>query len=665
MRIRRYQPLLEACRDRERVRRIASAATLVAARFEPGALVQVGTYCFDLVFSRDGDVAVVSGGLFDAPMIAEPECSPFVWPATAAVLSHNVADDVESQLLPWLLSHMLGRRCNDELVRTFGGDQGRALFDRARAYGFLGAATYANVFESLAPHVLTARYARGRRVGIRSVPAAAAGAALVARSARQVRADLGGVEANSAARQWFGLDIFGPLEPGGYDVVVGAADEIADAPRRILLGAGAGARVSVARSILFDIGVSFETEDSSEAAVISIESPPPTLRQSLLSARPAPSRGSSGRILFAMRGDAERVDDADTDDAFELADRLREEGFDVDIRCGVADPTGYDLVHAFTLPAVGNWWETIAVAHRAGIPVVVTANADDVAAEGVWGAGMSITLQSIDMDFAAAAERRALFAARKLEAAELALPRQEPYPEYVHRLRGVLECAQATIVRDVREERFLRDTFGYGGPFVLAPPLLPAGVRPQWSAVAGDGEFIFCHAPIDRRANLLALVRGAMAAKLPLVVAGPAVDVGYLSSLRYMADEHVCTITNATASEIEGFYRQARVYADIGWYSFGPARQARAAASGCALVLARDAYIAPLISPGLWTADPADENAIAIALGDAWLGAHEPAVAACSRRAADWVEPARAISSIAGAYARAIANIPAVLAENV
>lgn len=663
MRVRRYQPLLEACRDRKRLRDIVHPSTLLAARLEPGIAQQGGTCGFDVVFLRDEEAAVVSGGSFDTAMVAQPESSPFVWPAAAAAIDEATVDAVEAMLLPWLLSNMLGRRCNDELIRTFG--EGESIFARARSYGFLGAARYADVYESLAPYVLTARYARGRRVGIRALPDAAAGAVLLARTARYVRADLGSVEANARARAWYGLDIFGPLEPNGYDVTVGTGDAVVDAPRRIILGGREGARVTVARSIPFDIGVSFEEEDSEVAAVVAVAAPTPRLREPSIVAAPAACGGSAGRVLFTMRGDAERADDADTDDALELARRLRAEGFTVDVRGGASDPTGYDLVHAFTLPAIANWWETVDIAHRQGIPIVVTANADDVAAEGVWGAGMSVILQSVDVDEASGAERRALFTARKLESAGLALPRQEPFAEYVSRVGRALECARATIVRDAREERFLRETFGCGGPFVVVPPLLPIETATQWPAVVGDGEFVFAHAPIDRRANLLALCRAAMEAKLPLVVAGPAVDVGYLGSLRSMADEHVCVMTNASASEIEALYRRARVYADVGWYSFGPARQARAAASGCALVLARSAYAAPLLAPGLWTADPADENAIAIALGDAWHNAEEPVVAACSRRAADWVEPGRAFTGVTAAYARAVANISAAVAEKV
>lgn len=663
MRSRRYQPLLEACRDRERLQRIVHASTLIAARLEPGILQQGGACGFDAIFLRDGEAAVVSGGLLDGPMVAEPEASPFVWPATAATLDDAVTDAVEALLLPWLLSNMLGRRCNDELVRTFGADD--SLFARARALGFLGAAPYARVYESLAPYVLAARYARGRRIGIRGAPDAGAGAVLLARTARYVRADLGGDVANAAARQWYGLDIFGPLESDGYDVAVGTVETACDAPRRIVVGEGDGTRVTVARSIPFDVGVSFEPEDSERACVISVSAPMPRLRESSIASAPPASGGSSGRVLFAMRSDAERAHDADTDDAFELARRLRAEGFTVDVRCGASDPSGYDLVHAFTLPAIANWWETVDIAHRQGIPVVVTANADDLAAEGVWGAGMSVTLQSVDVDVASGEERRALFAARKLESAGLALPRQDPFPEYATRVRRALERAQATIVRDAREERLLRDEFGSGGPFVVAPPLLPVGVVPEWPAVVGDGEFVFAHAPIERRGNLLGLTRAAMQAKLPLVIAGPAVDVGYLAALRYMADEHVCVMTNVSANELEALYRRARVYADVGWYSFGPARQARAAASGCSLVLARNAYAAPLLAPGLWTADPADENAIAIALGDAWLNAGEPSVLACSRRAADWAEPGRAFVGVTAAYARAVANISATVAENV
>lgn len=654
MRYRRYQPLLQTSVQRALLGGVVGSDTLVAARVEPGLFLQMGSYCFDVVFARGADVAVVSGGLFEAPMIAEPESSPFVWPEIVhGVLDDAVVDEIEAQLLPWLLSNMLGRRCNDELVRTFGGAEQRALFERARSYGFLGAAPYGAVLQGMAPYVLGSRYARGRRVAVSDAPSAAAGVALIARTARAVRADLGSAEANEAAAQWFGLEVFGSLDEWPHDVAIGAATADARAPWNIAFDGGPGACVSVARPIAFDIGVSFEVEDSDEARRLYVSAPARPLREPLIAARPPATGGSSGRVLFAMRADYQTVEDADTDDALELAVRLRAEGFSVDICAAGADPVGYDIVHAFSLSSAPDWRTTVERARSADIPVVLTANIDDLAAESVWGAGMNVTLQSLDTDAVAGMERRKLFAARLLESDGLSLQRQDPYPEYVERTREVLAAVSATIVRTVQEERYVREAFGYAGPLLPAPPFNPLGVTPEWPIVAGDHDFVFCHAPIDRRSNLLALVRAANAANAPLVIAGPVVDVAYLGSLRYMAREHVCVMTGATPPQIEALYRAARVYADVSWQSMGPARHVRAALAGCALVLARNAYAAPLLSPGLWTADPADENAIAIALGDAWLNAGEAAVAACARRALDWAHPEKALAAVVAAYSRA------------
>lgn len=666
MRYRRYQPLLQAPVQGALLSRIASADALIGARVEPGLFLQMGSYGFDVVFACGGEVAAVSGGLFEPPMIAEPESSPFVWPeAVLGALGDAIVDEIEARLLPWLLSNMLGRRCNEELVRTFGGSAERALFDRARAYGFLGAAPYGAILSSIAPYVLGARYARGQRVAVRDEPGAAAGVALVGRTARAVRADLGSAEANAAAAQWFGLDNFGSLDDWAYDLGIGPVPGAARAMRHIAFGEGSGTPVAVARPISFDVGVSFEVVDSDEARRLHVTAPARALREPLATVRPPATGGSSGRVLFVMRGDIQTVEDADTDDALELATRLRAEGFTVDVCAGNADPSGYDIVHAFSLTSAADWQTTVERAREAGIPVVLTANADDVGAQSTWGAGMNVTLQSLDTDAVAGAERRKLFAARLLESDGLSLPRQDPYPGYVERVRAALTACSATIVRTVNEERFVRNAYGYAGPLLCAPPFMPLDVVPEWPVVAGDEDFIFCHAPIDRRANLLALVRAAQSAKLPLVIAGSVVDVAYLGSLRYMAGEHVTVMTEATPEQAEALYRAARVYADVAWQSFGPARHARAAVSGCALVLARDAYAAPLLAPGLWTADPADENAIAIALGDAWLNADEPAVAACSQRAAAWADPAAAFGTVIAAYAAAQANISGAVAENV
>ncbi|MHB8356350.1 MAG: hypothetical protein ACYDDQ_06635, partial [Vulcanimicrobiaceae bacterium] len=72
--------VLDCWRDAGRLRRVVSAQTLVAARFEPLYQAIRLESALDLVFARDGELAVVPFVIVDGAMLQEIESSPLVWP---------------------------------------------------------------------------------------------------------------------------------------------------------------------------------------------------------------------------------------------------------------------------------------------------------------------------------------------------------------------------------------------------------------------------------------------------------------------------------------------------------------------------------------------------------------------------------------------------------
>ncbi len=656
MRVHRSYRLFDLWTDPKRLRRIVAADTLVAARIEPMMRQSTGFGVVDLTFVRDGEIAVVPFVQVEGSMLAEPERSPFVWPLGAGeALDDATTDAIESKVLPWILAHFLGRRLNDELVRTY--DAARAqLFQRARSYGFLGAAPYARVAQAAAPYIYAQRLARGGRVAIVDDPAGASGAAILAGSATEVTASFGTPDLDAFARAWF-ADRFGAASTAGsFAVAIGARDaELPRAAARVTLHDDVDGAIPIARPIPVDVLFSFDPEDSEKVDAFSVVAPEPELRRRIGGPTPPAVGGSGGRLLFALRNDALRAPDADTDDASALAARLRAEGFEVDLlpASSIGDLSGYDLMHAFTLTAIADLGEVLVRARAAGLPIVATAHLDDIEREGVWGAGISAGIHLVTLDdevaiHLAAIERRAL------EAENLNPKGQVPFKGYTEAVAGGLAVCDALLVSGAAEERFIREKFGFTGIVAPAGPCLTEGEAPAGlGALIGSGEFVLAHSPVAPRSNLLALARAAMEANVPLVIAGPIVDTSYAGLLRELCDARVTLLPTASAEAIAALYRRARVYADVGWEDRGMARVASAALAGASLVLAHSHYAVELIRPGVWAADRASGRSIVQALQGAWAGAGRSEAAACAARVAAYCDPIMALTSVVTAYARA------------
>jgi len=653
MRYHDLHPMLALWRDPVSLRRVVAAETLVAARFEPTMRQGSGSGVLDLTFVRGGEVAVVPFVQIDQAMFAEPENPPLIWPAAAqAALDDTTVEAIEASVMPWLYAHYLGRALNAELVRTFGVDD--AFFDSARAYGFLGAAPYERVVVASAPYMYAVRFARGRSVLAIDEPAGASGIALLARRAGSIRASLGGPDADAAARAWFGLTVFdAPSAARPYDIVVAPADAtVPPSATRIVLGSNASVRIDIARPIPSEVMISFDVEDSEAAGSFAISAPVAALRRPIGGPLPAPVGGSGGRLLFALRDDWSRAPDADVDEAHTLATRLRGEGFEVDLRASgsVRDLSRYDLVHVFTMTAAADHDALLGRAREAGLPIVATPHLDDVTAEGIWGAGMSAGLHRVAVDNVVEEHRR-LFERRILRAEGLDPAGSEPFAGYRDLLVRDLARCDALLVSGAAEERLAR-TLGYAGYIGPVGPAVdafaPAG---ETGHLTGDG-FVFAHGPVGMRSNFLTLGQAAMAAGLPLVIAGPVSEADYLALLRERTDERVALISDPTPHELAGLYRRARVYADVGWVDPGSARAARAALCGASLVLSRTNAAVEQWDCA-WGVDRVVLGSVAVGLTGAWAAFGSSETALTARRVAAACEPAMVLSGVAAAYAHA------------
>src|ERR1700678_894485 len=144
----RFAPFIE----QGRFARVVGAPFLVAARLQP-SFYPWGEGWIDLVFSRDGEVALVPFVQIDPPMVYVREASPFIWPDWLPLEPLAVAG-LEARLEPWLLAQTLLGSLDEEVLEFFTDDtQARELFASARASRFLCATRSDDVLTDAAPYV--------------------------------------------------------------------------------------------------------------------------------------------------------------------------------------------------------------------------------------------------------------------------------------------------------------------------------------------------------------------------------------------------------------------------------------------------------------------------------------------------------------------------------
>jgi len=644
VRTHRDHPALVCWTGKELVGDLVKAPALCAARLEA---VSSGV-SVDLTFAAGDRIAVVPCILVHGAELEQRENSPFVWPhAVAGLLDFRVAERIERLLLPWIESLTLGRQFTGETIRVFGDAAHSSVVETARAARFLGAAPYEGVLTDAAPYVYSARFADERFVHIRDAYGSL-GAVMLNRYATAVRADLQTPEMNALARRWYGVDIFRATQDDRCDVSIAAASHHAcGASVRISLDAQVGEHVvDVAQPIPRIVTFSFDHDETPVVRRFAVECDAPQSLRPEGVMRIEPVGGSSGRILLVLREDWRTNRDADGDDARVLARLLQDEGFHADVRGAseAFDIRSYDLVHAFAAVNAGQLLAPLGASRDAGVPVVLTPSLVDVCAQGAWGTRIVPSLLQMCHDETDLCEYLEMLRLRRLEAAGVSPRRQEPFPGYEAALKELLERVDALIVSGPAEEAFLRG-LGCKAPAVYGSPHLDTTQSAERAAsVAGTGQFVLVHAPVESRNNQYLVVRAAAQAGLPLVLAGPIVDIPYYHRLLTIAGERVVFIPEVDAAMAKALYRSARVYADAAWISYGLSRVAQACAEGCALVLAQESRAADIWGSSAWVADPCSADSIAVALGDAWMHGARPAA---------WQQPHEALRATVQAYAAA------------
>jgi len=643
--------------DAEAFHEIVCAENLVSAKLDPGFGLRVDSPgLLDLSFANDGRVVLVPFLLLHAAMLLVRETSPYIWPAWLPPLREHVALEIEERLDPWVKSLVVARFANEECFKLFGRNaQAHALAHRAREFGFLGAAPTDEAMRAIAPYVYAQRFSRGRRVSIDDA-GGAAGAAILARSASSVRADLGDAERADAARRWFDLDAYGAgLEEGPCDVSIVTGSRRGDGAVRIAIGAEPGSgerRVAVATPIPPAVMVSFDPGDGSATQHLAVAAPPANARRSGLPAITVVG-GSSGRIALVVRSDYLGSDDADADAAIAMSLRLSEQGFTpAVVPANHLRADNYDLIHVFGVRAA------VAIEpelDRLGVPrpVVLSPYADDIALEAEWGASIaSSTLANAPDEmqrsiyFDAIGQRRLEFTGAKRGTASLDVG-------------AAVRRAAVVIASSEAEERRLRDEFGARQCRVVPGVLAAEPEAADVATLVGADDFILVHAPMEPRCNQFPLARAAAELGYPLVVVGSVQDTAFYGECCAVLGDLGIWIGSDQlgAAELAGLYARCRVFADASWSSNGLHRLLRAGSMGAALVAPSSGY-AGSVWPGLARiVDPASMPSVREGLREAWQRAPELGPATASRTI-EVADPFKSLVGVVTGYQVAASAVP-------
>lgn len=648
----RYAPFTEP----GRFARVVGAAHLLAARLQP-------SYCnwpqgwVDLVFVRDGEIALLPFVQIDPTMISVREASPFIWPSWLPLDEPTVLG-IEERVEPWLLSHALLAGISEEQIGYFTEEsEARAAFDAAREARFLCAAPVDIVLADAAPYIYAQRFVKGRRVGISSHDGAF-GASLLAGLAASVHADLGDSMRNERARAWYGLGLYGELPRAAFDVSIGEAHS--EAAVSLSLNDDASAQtVCVARPLFASVACSFDLQDGPEIRRFSVRSREPILHSSRLAGAPVIG-GSEGRILVVVRDNGLTVPEADVDQARALVDALRVQGFDARMStASAARADEADLIHLFGHRHAHQFGPVLDEAKRLDVPVVMTPLYDDFDNEALWGSSAIRTmLTGVRDDMAQQSIERGLVGRRLLVGGG----QERGTPAFdLAAVRRMAEQSRAAIFASAEEEARVRALFGFGGPSRIAPcvPPAPPDTRPI-GAIAGLDEYVLVHGIIEPRGNQFLAARALAAAALPCVLVGTVVEVDYYyAMLAVGGSQFICLPEDGLRPEqIATLYAGARIYADISWAGHGPSRAIRAASHGALPVMSRALPFAELWPEATGGVDPASLESAATALRQAWMRA--PALAhQIAERTAQIADPLRSLQTVLGAYAEA-AGVKAV-----
>ena len=201
-------------------------------------------------------------------------------------------------------------------------------------------------------------------------------------------------------------------------------------------------------------------------------------------------------------------------------------------------------------------------------------------------------------------------------------------------------------------ERATVSTIRPTGEIIVVPPVAAGYEDPEsigW--IVGSEPYVLVHSPLEPAGNQLLVARAAVSLGVPIVLAGPVADPPYAELVREFASDLVRVIPEPTLGQAAALYRSAAIVADVSWMGRGHARIIEAARSGSATVLA-DTRWADLAFPAIWRVDPADVNAVARGIGEAWdaVARRDPALG--ELRAGAAAATATAVRSIVSGYAK-------------
>lgn len=605
-------------------RRFVSPERLVAVRYEP-VMAVLPEATISAIFERDGHYMSLAQAYVLNSMLELRETPPVVWPKHVRGFAPDTTFDALDEMMePWLLELMLANYANDPCLKFFTDDAAiRADVERAAAERLYGVCGLVDAMRSAGPYVYAYRFLDDARVAIRDA-GGANGAALVHGRCRSVAFDSGDAERDAFVRRWFGAHRFDGLEDGAYDVAFVDANATVDARTIVHTAVPAPQdRVfTLAHPVPTVSMVSLDIEDSIPDRRFGVQTDERVeLRRSSIEA-PIASGGSGGRVLLVVRDDWTQIDDADTDAIRTLSAWLSREGFEVCVAGSGArlDPASADVVHVIGHRHVRNALPSLRLFAQAGVPIVAAPYADDPRDEVTWGGAISLFAYRNALDAELLDLYSDTIARRRLTAHGVdGLPNTERVanPE----LAELLSLSGAAIASGAEEEQLLREVYGYRNPVLPSPGYVEPVVPEAVETLAGCGEFILVHAPIEPAASLLFVLAAAGREGLPLVWTGPVANHELLHYVRAYASDRCYYIPPALLSpaQTEGLYARARVYLDASWASRGLTRVARAASYGATIVGSTHGYARDVLGDGAYPADPGSVASIASAMREAWF----------------------------------------------
>ncbi|MDB5070443.1 MAG: hypothetical protein JWM87_1554 [Candidatus Eremiobacteraeota bacterium] len=343
---------------------------------------------------------------------------------------------------------------------------------------------------------------------------------------------------------------------------------------------------------------------------------------------PGASFGDPGaplRCYVAVSDDALAAGGAAYRAALAVGDALGGPDLAVDVAGYDGRPLdAYAFVHAVGLDDPHAVAELIADARALGIRTLLTPLFDDPTNGGFWGARTHARALAMSDDEEMLAGLLGFVVTRKVELDAGVLPdeRWEPRPGYDDAQRSALALADVVFVTCAAEAQRIRGFCGADRTFAayvpvaydLDAPSPVAGSHLQQLAAPGAAAapYVLAVAPLGPLHASATLARAAARAGLPVRFTGAVLDGGYAArALSYLDGRSSVTPGEPGTG--------ARVVVDVSWSGTDVSALAAYAAHGVAVVASNRSDARDVLGArGVWSADPADEAALAAALADAW-----------------------------------------------